>query len=593
MPERARVRTILPLDQRSAERGRLPDLCGPIAERQHLRRRWARVQGLGLLHHRLRQGRQEGPELQVVHGERQRLRSGGAKSGDAKPGDRRRASRSRLESKPAAQPAAAPAPKPSKPASEERAIQPPQIRAELAARRPFARRARAVEPCSSARAIRRSATGRRTSRWRSRSRCKRKPRDLAQRCIADDRPRARGRDAAPRSPARASSTSGSIRRAARRELRDVIAADEQYGRSARVGGERVVTSSSCRPIRPARCTSATAARRRSATRSATLLECDRAGRSRASSTTTTPARRSRTSRSACRRASRELARRDVAIPEGGYHGDYIREIAAALRRRASGDATATTSTRSAAFAVRELRKEQDLDLQAFGVQVRHLLPRVVALHRRHGRRDGRARSIAAGTTYEKDGALWLRTTRLRRRQGPRDAQVATATYTYFVPDVAYHVTKWERGFTRAINVQGADHHSTVTRVRAGLQALDIGIPHGYPDYVLHQMVTVMQRRRGGEDLQARRQLRHGARPDRRSRPRRGALLLPHAEGRLAARLRRRPRALAVARRIPVYYIQMAHARMCGIFRVGEIDPAVGHRRRRRPRRCSRGPRSRS
>ena len=85
------------------------------------------------------------------------------------------------------------------------------------------------------------------------------------------------------------------------------------------------------------------------------------------------------------------------------------------------------------------------------------------------------------------------------------------TYTYFVPDVAYHVTKWERGFTRAINVQGADHHSTVTRVRAGLQALGMGIPEGYPEYVLHQMVTVMKQRRGDEDLQARRQLRHGAR----------------------------------------------------------------------------------
>jgi len=104
--------------------------------------------------------------------------------------------------------------------------------------------------------------------------------------------------------------------------------------------------------------------------------------------------------------------------------------------------------------------------------------------------------VAAGHTFEQDNALWLRTTEfgddkdrvMRKRDG---------TYTYFLPDVAYHVTKWKRGYTRAINVQGADHHSTVTRVRAGLQALDMGIPAGYPEYVLHQMVTVM---RGGEEV---------------------------------------------------------------------------------------------
>ena len=119
------------------------------------------------------------------------------------------------------------------------------------------------------------------------------------------------------------------------------------------------------------------------------------------------------------------------------------------------------------------------------------------------------------------------------------------SYTYFLPDVAYHVTKWQRGFHRAINVQGSDHHSTVTRVRAGLQALEIGIPAGYPEYVLHQMVTVMK---GGEEMKISKragQLRDRARPDRRGRARRGALFLPDAQGRLAARVRRRPRALAV------------------------------------------------
>jgi arginyl-tRNA synthetase len=145
------------------------------------------------------------------------------------------------------------------------------------------------------------------------------------------------------------------------------------------------------------------------------------------------------------------------------------------------------------------------------------------------------------------------------------------TYTYFVPDVAYHVTKWERGFRRAINVQGADHHSTVTRVRAGLQALGIGIPEGYPDYVLHQMVTVM---RGGEEMKISK--RAGSYVTVRD--------LIDEVGRDAVRyffLMRKGDSQLVfdvdlarsqSEENPVYYIQMAHARLSGIFRVGELDP---------------------
>ena len=146
------------------------------------------------------------------------------------------------------------------------------------------------------------------------------------------------------------------------------------------------------------------------------------------------------------------------------------------------------------------------------------------------------------------------------------------TYTYFVPDVAYHVTKWERGFKRSINVQGADHHSTVTRVRVGLQALDIGIPEGYPEYVLHQMVTVM---RGGEEVKISK--RAGSYVTVRD--------LIDEVGRDAVRyfflMRKGDSQLvfdvdvarAQSEENPVYYIQMAHARMSGIFRVGELDPA--------------------
>ena len=106
------------------------------------------------------------------------------------------------------------------------------------------------------------------------------------------------------------------------------------------------------------------------------------------------------------------------------------------------------------------------------------------------------RLVASGKTYEQDGALWLKTTDYGDDKD-RVMRKSDGGYTYFVPDVAYHVTKWERGFATAINVQGSDHHSTVTRVRAGLQAMGLGIPPGYPDYVLHKMVTVMK---GGEEV---------------------------------------------------------------------------------------------
>ena len=107
-----------------------------------------------------------------------------------------------------------------------------------------------------------------------------------------------------------------------------------------------------------------------------------------------------------------------------------------------------------------------------------------------------ARLASSGMTYEHEGALWLKTTAFGDDKD-RVMRKSDGGYTYFVPDVAYHVTKWERGYARVINVQGSDHHSTIVRVRAGLQALDMGVPAGYPDYVLHKMVTVMK---GGEEV---------------------------------------------------------------------------------------------
>ena len=192
-------------------------------------------------------------------------------------------------------------------------------------------------------------------------------------------------------------------------------------------------------------------------------------------------------------------------PEAAYNGEYIQDIADDFLAKktvhafdgeavkASGKVDDLDAMRR--FAVTYLRHEQDLDLQKFGVRfdVYYLESSLYT--------DGKVETtvnalIASGKTYEKDGALWLRTTEYGDDKD-RVMRKSDGTYTYFVPDVAYHVTKWQRGFRDAINVQGTDHHGTIARVRAGLQALSMGIPKGYPDYILHKMVRVM---RGGEEV---------------------------------------------------------------------------------------------
>ncbi|HEY4657963.1 MAG TPA: arginine--tRNA ligase, partial [Gemmatimonadaceae bacterium] len=189
---------------------------------------------------------------------------------------------------------------------------------------------------------------------------------------------------------------------------------------------------------------------------------------------------------------RETRGEDAQFPEDGYRGEYIREIAAKYVA-SGGDAGDLDAIQR--FAVAELRHEQDEDLRAFGVvfDSYYLESSLYA----DGRVEAAVRSLeAAGKTYDHDGALWLRTTEFGDDKD-RVMRKSDGAYTYFVPDVAYHITKWERSYKRAVNVQGSDHHSTVTRVRAGLQAVGLGIPPGYPDYVLHKMVTVMK---GGEEV---------------------------------------------------------------------------------------------
>ncbi|MBI3369101.1 MAG: arginine--tRNA ligase [Burkholderiales bacterium] len=191
-------------------------------------------------------------------------------------------------------------------------------------------------------------------------------------------------------------------------------------------------------------------------------------------------------------------------PDEAYNGDYIADIATDFAARktvkaddrvfsASGDVDDIESIRQ--FAVAYLRHEQDLDLQAFDVRFQNYFLES-SLYASGKVEAAVARLQAAGKTYEKDGALWLASTAYGDDKD-RVMRKSDGTYTYFVPDVAYHIDKWQRGFDKVINVQGTDHHGTIARVRAGLQAAGAGVPQGWPDYVLHKMVTVM---RGGEEV---------------------------------------------------------------------------------------------
>jgi arginyl-tRNA synthetase len=190
---------------------------------------------------------------------------------------------------------------------------------------------------------------------------------------------------------------------------------------------------------------------------------------------------------------------DGAWPDEAYQGEYIADIAADFlaRKTVKADDREYTASGEAAdlegicqFAVAYLRHEQDLDLRAFGLKFDNYFLES-SLYR-----DGKVeatieRLVASGLTYEADGALWLKTT-ASGDDKDRVMRKSDGTYTYFLPDVAYHIDKWQRGYTKCINLQGTDHHGTVARVRAGLQAAGLGIPEGFPDYVLNKMVTVVK-----------------------------------------------------------------------------------------------------
>ncbi|PXX38641.1 arginine--tRNA ligase [Undibacterium pigrum] len=279
---------------------------------------------------------------------------------------------------------------------------------------------------------------------------------------------------------------------------------------------------------------------------------------------------------------------DAGWPESAYNGDYIADIAQDFLAKktvsagdcapvtASGDADDIESIRH--FSVTYLRREQDADLLAFGVKFDNYYLES-SLYKDNKVETTVAALNAAGKTYEQDGALWLRTTDYGDDKD-RVMKKSDGTYTYFVPDVAYHVTKWERGYRKAINIQGSDHHGTIARVRGGLQALNVGIPQGYPDYILHKMVTVMKdgaevkiSKRAGSYVTVRDLIEWSAGGD-------------ELRGRDAVRFFLISRkadtefvfdvdvALARSDENPVYYVQYAHARICSVLAQYATDEAA-------------------
>ena len=264
---------------------------------------------------------------------------------------------------------------------------------------------------------------------------------------------------------------------------------------------------------------------------------------------------------------------DPSFPADGYRGDYIMDIAQAYLAKetvngvtAKGDVDDLDAIRE--FAVAYLRNEQDLDLNAFGLKFDEYFLES-SLYTSGAVEQTVARLSEKGHTYEEGGALWLRTTDFGDDKD-RVMRKAEGGYTYFVPDVAYHISKWSRGFHKVINIQGTDHHGTIARVRAGLQAADVGIPQGYPDYILHKMVMVVK---DGQEVKLSK--RAGSYVTLRD--------LVDWTNKDAVRFLMISRkadtefvfdidvAVSQSDENPVYYVQYAHARICSILEKAALD----------------------
>lgn len=264
-------------------------------------------------------------------------------------------------------------------------------------------------------------------------------------------------------------------------------------------------------------------------------------------------------------------------PDDGYRGGYIIDVANAYLAGETVHADDRHVTAKAdphdldaiqAFAVAYLRREQDLDLKAFGVEF-DVYFLESSLYEEEKVEAAVERLIAKGHTYESEGALWLRTTDFGDDKD-RVMRKSDGSYTYFLPDVAYHLDKWQRGFSTVINEQGADHHSTIIRVRAGLQALEVGIPPGWPDYVLHQMVMVTRSgvevklsKRAGSYVTLRDLIDEVGRDATRF-----FLAARRADSQLTFDI---DLARSQSNDNPVYYVQYAHARVCSMARKAEND----------------------
>lgn len=276
---------------------------------------------------------------------------------------------------------------------------------------------------------------------------------------------------------------------------------------------------------------------------------------------------------------KELLGETITFPENGYQGLYIKDIAKdfldkkTIRTRdgqeitASGDVEDVDSIR--AFSVGYLKNEQDSDLNALGVSFDNFYLESSLYSDGLVERAVNA-LIASGHTYEQDGALWLRTTDFKEFGDDKDRVMRKQDghYTYFVPDVAYHLSKFERGFVKAVDIQGSDHHGTTARVRIGVQVagqqLGLNVPKVFPVYVLHKMLKVIK---NGEEVKMSK--RSGTYVTLRD--------LVNWVGKDAARFFLVSRkadsefvfdidlALSQSDENPVYYLQYAHARICSVF----------------------------
>lgn len=276
--------------------------------------------------------------------------------------------------------------------------------------------------------------------------------------------------------------------------------------------------------------------------------------------------------------AKEILGETIEFPENGYQGLYIKDIARDFLEKktiqtregqsitASGDVNDVDNIR--AFSVAYLKNEQDSDLKALGVSFDNFF--LESSLYTDGLVDRAVNAmIESGHTYEQDGALWLRTTDFKKFGDDKDRVMRKSDghYTYFVPDVAYHLKKFERGFVKAVNIQGSDHHGTVARVRIGVQVagkvLGLDLPEIFPDYVLHKMLKVVK-----EGQEVKMSKRSGSYVTLRD--------LVNWVGKDAARFFLVSRkadsefvfdidlALSQSDENPVYYLQYAHARICSV-----------------------------